>query len=231
MSKEWKFGKDWKGSTAAAIKHHPDKFDPKCKDKSKLCPYAIFAAMKKKGYKSHYKDQESTLKGEPHKTFKEFLESVEREGFWLTIGHHGTPPEVVNDPDATDIGFEREQDLEQIKYTYKQFDDIDSALREFQKQLDSDDIMRLILAYYGGTVNHVIDVVYWNYRPNGFGELHWNPRFKDYESRIKLGHIRPAPDLFRRFQQSPDDTHPKTIPGGGRFINWGEEPEQASRQP
>jgi len=74
--KEWKFGKGFKGSVKAALDHHPDKFDKDCKDPDKLCPYAVFASMKKKGYESHYEDQKSTLKGKPKKKkkFKEWLE-------------------------------------------------------------------------------------------------------------------------------------------------------------
>jgi hypothetical protein len=70
MSKEkhkWDYGKGFKGSVRGAILHHPDKFDAKCEDPNRLCPYAIFSSMKKKGYESHYKDQESTLKGTPKK--------------------------------------------------------------------------------------------------------------------------------------------------------------------
>lgn len=80
--REWKAGKGWKGSTKAALDHHPDKFSKEaCKTGykgDKLCPYAIMQAMKKKGYDSHYKDQPSTLKGKPKKkkTFKEWLNDV-----------------------------------------------------------------------------------------------------------------------------------------------------------
>ena len=72
--KEWKAGKGIKGTVRAAITHHPDKFDADCKDPDRLCPYAIFSAMKKKGFEPHYKDQKSTLKGEPKKKAK-FKES------------------------------------------------------------------------------------------------------------------------------------------------------------
>lgn len=68
--KNWKGGKGIKGTVRAAITHHPDKFDADCKDPGKLCPYAIFSAMKKKGFESHYKDQKSTLKGTPKKKAK-----------------------------------------------------------------------------------------------------------------------------------------------------------------
>lgn len=88
--KEWKWGEKEgiKGTVRAAITHHPDKFDAKCKDPDRLCPYAIFTAMKKKGMKPHYKDQESTLKGEPKKKekyknehFKTFREFLEEKGY------------------------------------------------------------------------------------------------------------------------------------------------------
>src|SRR5262245_28561728 len=68
--REWKGGKGIKGTVRAAITHHPDKFDADCKDPNRLCPYAIFTAMKKKGFESHYKDQKSTLKGKPRKKAK-----------------------------------------------------------------------------------------------------------------------------------------------------------------
>lgn len=82
--REWKHGKGMKGSCRAAILHHPEKFSKEaCKDggeDGKLCPYAVFASMKKKGYKSHYKDQKSTLKGKPKKKKKCFRE-------WLQENH------------------------------------------------------------------------------------------------------------------------------------------------
>jgi hypothetical protein len=84
--KEWKAGKGIKGSTRAAIVNHPDKFDPDCKDPNRLCPYAIMKSMQKKGAHFNYKDQESTLKGKPHKKkekssdlkFKKFKEWMKR---------------------------------------------------------------------------------------------------------------------------------------------------------
>ena len=76
--REWKYGRGMKGTIRAAILHHPDKFDPKCKDPDRLCPYAIFSAMKKKGFTPHYKDQESTVKGKPkHKKEKSTKESTD----------------------------------------------------------------------------------------------------------------------------------------------------------
>jgi len=82
-SKEWKFGKGIKGTVRAAITKHSDKFDKDCKDPDRLCPYAVFAAKKKKGMTAKYKDQPSTLKGKPKKrkrfqnecfmTFEEWL--------------------------------------------------------------------------------------------------------------------------------------------------------------
>jgi len=78
--REWKFGEKEgiKGTVRAAITHHPDKFDAKCKDPDRLCPYAIFTAKKEKeDFEPHYKDQDSTLKGKPKKKakFKEWVES------------------------------------------------------------------------------------------------------------------------------------------------------------
>jgi hypothetical protein len=82
--KEWKFGKGWKGTERAMELHHPDKFSKEACAKDyegdKLCPYAVAASMKKKGFHSKYKDQPSTLKGKPKKK-KKFREWV-RE-------HHG----------------------------------------------------------------------------------------------------------------------------------------------
>lgn len=82
--REWKFGEKEgiKGTVRAAIAHHPDKFDAKCKDPDKLCPYAIFTAKKEKeDFEPHYKNQESTLKGKPKKKakFKEWLEQRDPE--------------------------------------------------------------------------------------------------------------------------------------------------------
>lgn len=69
-AKEYKH-KKWKGTIRAAITHHPEKFDPKASGKgSKLNPYAIFTALKKKGATPHYKSQETTLKGKPEKKEK-----------------------------------------------------------------------------------------------------------------------------------------------------------------
>lgn len=82
---KWKKGKGIKGSVRAAILKHSDKFDPKCKDPERLCPYAIFTAMKKKGFEPHYKDQSSTIKGKPQKKEKfkneSFHEFLLRKGF------------------------------------------------------------------------------------------------------------------------------------------------------
>lgn len=49
--------KGWKGTTRAMLLKHPEISNP----------YALTWYMKKKGYKSHYKDQKSTLKGKPRK--------------------------------------------------------------------------------------------------------------------------------------------------------------------
>lgn len=75
--KEWKFGKkhDIRGTTDAALKHHPEKFSKDaCKkggDSDKLCPYAVFTNMaKKKKVKSTYKDKSTTDKKKPVKKTK-----------------------------------------------------------------------------------------------------------------------------------------------------------------
>jgi hypothetical protein len=64
----------WHGTVRAMLSHHPEKFSKKaCKkggDKGKLCPWAIAASMDDEDAEPHYKDQESSLKGEPHKKKK-----------------------------------------------------------------------------------------------------------------------------------------------------------------
>jgi hypothetical protein len=84
--KEWKAGKGWKGTVKADLDHHPEKFSKEACKKGgskdgKLCPYAVFSAMKKKGATPHYKDQKSTLTGKPKKkkTFKEYVEEREKK--------------------------------------------------------------------------------------------------------------------------------------------------------
>lgn len=200
--KEWKFGKGWKGSTKAAIDHHPDKFDPECKDKNKLCPYAIFAAMKKKGYKSHYKDQKSTLKGKPQK-FKEWLEQSEayRKGYWLIIGREGLP-DIHYDPEEIDLGgitgdYSWNYENNNVRYSHKQFDDLESAIKGFQDELNARDanLVRIILTYYGGTINHATDIVYWNYT----GKFVWNPKFKQYSNFLQEPKIQTATDMYDKF--------------------------------
>ena len=60
--------KGWKGTVKAMIQKHPDKFGD---GEGKLNPYAIAHSAKKKGHKSHYKDEESTLtKSKPEKKEK-----------------------------------------------------------------------------------------------------------------------------------------------------------------
>ena len=80
--KEWKTGKKLgiKGTVKAALDHHPDKFG---KGPGKLNPYAIFTAKAKKGMKTKYKNQASTLKGTPQKKakFKEWMQ-VREEKEW-----------------------------------------------------------------------------------------------------------------------------------------------------
>ncbi len=64
----------WRGTVRAMLTHHPEKFSKKaCKeggDGDKLCPWAIAHSMDKKDAEPHYKDQESSLKGTPHKKKK-----------------------------------------------------------------------------------------------------------------------------------------------------------------
>ena len=70
--KTWKFGKkhDIRGTVAAALEKHPDKFSTD--DPKKMNPYAIFTAKAKKkgGMESHYKDQPTTSDKEPEKKAK-----------------------------------------------------------------------------------------------------------------------------------------------------------------
>lgn len=80
--KTWKFGKKHgiRGTVAAALKHHPDKFstDP---DSGKMNPYAIFTAKEKKtkgGIESHYQDQPTTSKKAPKKK-KEFKDEDKKD--------------------------------------------------------------------------------------------------------------------------------------------------------
>ena len=68
--KDNKAYKGMRGSIRAALTHHPDKFSKeacKGKDPGKLCPYAIFTNMKKKGAESHYKELPHTTSGRPEK--------------------------------------------------------------------------------------------------------------------------------------------------------------------
>lgn len=108
-AKEWKFGNGIKGTVRAAITKHPDKFDSECKDKDRLCPYAVFSAMKKKGFTPHYKDQKSTVKGKPQKKFEEFRVWLEEEdisvgetnleGYILTKGFSASGRKQEIDPE------------------------------------------------------------------------------------------------------------------------------------
>ncbi len=71
--------KGWRGTVAAMLQNHPDKFG---KGPGKINPWALTNAMAKKGAKSHYKDQKSSLEGKPKKknewmTFFEFVEKKE----------------------------------------------------------------------------------------------------------------------------------------------------------
>lgn len=83
--------KGWRGTIAAMLQHHSDKFSKeacKHKVKGKLCPYAVATAAKEKGETPHYKEQPHTTKGKPklkdkfkdqqvreHRTFKEWMRS------------------------------------------------------------------------------------------------------------------------------------------------------------
>lgn len=66
--------KGWKGTVRAMLTHHPEKFSKDaCKNggkDGKLCPWAIAHSMDKKGAEAHYKDQESSLEGNPKKKDK-----------------------------------------------------------------------------------------------------------------------------------------------------------------
>lgn len=76
--KDKKAYKGWRGTIKAALDHHPDKFSKEAcgkKKSGKLCPYAVFTAMKKKGDTPHYKEQPHTTSGTPHKK-KGFAEYV-----------------------------------------------------------------------------------------------------------------------------------------------------------
>ena len=69
----------WRAVISASLEHHPDKFSKEaCKKKGtgKLCPYAIFTTMKKKGNTPHYKEQPHTTSGKPSKK-KEFKNESE----------------------------------------------------------------------------------------------------------------------------------------------------------
>ena len=75
-NREWKTGEKLgiKGTVAASLKHK-DIFST-TGEKGKLNPYAIFTAKAKKGMKTKYKNQASTLEGTPKKKkkFQEWLE-------------------------------------------------------------------------------------------------------------------------------------------------------------
>ena len=77
--------KGWKGTVRAMLTKHPDKFskDADSDDKGgKMNPWAIAHSMAKKGAKSHYKDQESSLEGKPEKKEKYKDEDEDKnEGF------------------------------------------------------------------------------------------------------------------------------------------------------
>lgn len=62
----------WKGTVRAMLKHHPEKFDKDADGEKggKMNPYALAWSVKKKGGEAHYKDQESSKKGEPEKKEK-----------------------------------------------------------------------------------------------------------------------------------------------------------------
>jgi hypothetical protein len=70
--------KGWRGTIAAMLQHHPEKFSKeacKKKVKGKLCPYAVATAQKEEGDKPHYKEQPHTQTGTPHKKEKYKSES------------------------------------------------------------------------------------------------------------------------------------------------------------
>ncbi len=73
--------KGWRGTIAAMLKHHPDKFSKEAcgeKIKGKLCPYAIATKEKEEGDTPHYKEQPHTQKGTPHKK-PEFKDEDDRD--------------------------------------------------------------------------------------------------------------------------------------------------------
>jgi hypothetical protein len=74
--------KGWRGTIRAMLTRHPDRFGT---GPGKLNPYALAWAMKKKGHKPGYEDQESSLKGKPKKKkgkkkLKSFTEWCEEKG-------------------------------------------------------------------------------------------------------------------------------------------------------
>jgi len=65
--------KGWRGTIAAALQHHPDKFSKEAcgkRIKGKLCPYAVFTKKKEEGDTPHYKEQPHTEIGTPKKKEK-----------------------------------------------------------------------------------------------------------------------------------------------------------------
>lgn len=78
MAEDNKAYKGWRGTIAAALQNHPDKFSKEAcgkKIKGKLCPYAVFTKKKEEGDTPHYKEQPSTEKGTPKKK-EEFKDEV-----------------------------------------------------------------------------------------------------------------------------------------------------------
>lgn len=66
--------KGWRGTVAAMLQNHPDKFSKKACDSDyegdKMCPWAIANAQAADGAEPHYQDQESSLEGKPKKKKK-----------------------------------------------------------------------------------------------------------------------------------------------------------------
>lgn len=64
----------WRGTVRAMLTHHPEL--NKGEDKN---PWALAHWMQNKGYEPHYKNQKSSLKGEPHKKRKYKDEETEHK--------------------------------------------------------------------------------------------------------------------------------------------------------
>lgn len=236
---QWDFGKGWKGSTRAAITHHPDKFDPECKDPDRLCPYAVFANMKKKGYRPHYKDQESTMKGKPKMEFRQWLEAdmIRKNGYYLLLGYYAYSfPQ--DDPEAA-VGGEktlykykkprrlagdepRAQKVYRVSRNDKEyvtkgpFATEAEALQAFQDHLTSaaapavKELAHLSLQYHYDGRNS--DVAYWNRGYGTFGEVKFTKPYQHLASHIKVPKIQ-APAVAKDSWGNTVDPEAATVVG------------------